>query len=275
VEKKPLYHFIPGSLAFSIAAPGCNYQCPWCQNWEIAHPVDRARTWTEPLAPESIVSGAQEAGCRSIAYTYTEPTIFFEYALETARLAQAAGIKNIFVTNGSMTSEALTAILPYLDAANVDLKAFNPDTYRRLIGGRLQAVLDTLVEMKCLGIWVEVTTLIIPGVNTDPTELAEAARFIARELGPDTPWHLSRFFPAYRMSAFPPTPIDILQETRDIGWEAGLDYVYIGNIRSSSHTRCPTCGKVLVERLGYRVKTMLNGSGKCPSCKTPIAGVWH
>ncbi len=276
VEKKPLYHFQPGSLAYSIATPGCNFRCPWCQNWEIVHmPPRTAAAMGSHRSPSEIVQNALSAGCQSIAYTYTEPTIFFEYALETARLAHEVGIRNIFVTNGYMTLEALEAVHPFLDAANVDLKAFRRETYRRLVGARFQAVLDTLVAMKQLGVWVEVTTLVIPGVNADQAELRAAARFIAQELGPDTPWHLSRFFPAYRMAAFPPTPIDILQEAQDIGREAGLKYVYLGNTHTPSHTRCPSCGKVLVERLGYRVQTYMNRSGICPACKIPVAGVWN
>jgi pyruvate formate lyase activating enzyme len=275
IEKKPLHHFLPGSLSYSIATPGCNFRCPWCQNWEIVHlPARTTPLLGDPRSPASIVNGALAAGCRSIAYTYTEPTVFFEYALETAGLAHEAGIKNVFVTNGYMTLEALETIHPYLDAANVDLKAFRKDTYRKLIGARFQAVLDTLVAMKQLGVWVEVTTLVIPGVNMDLAELRGAADFIVKELGPDTPWHLSRFFPAYRMAAFPHTPTDFLLEAQDIGREAGLNYVYIGNTQSQSHTRCPSCGRTLVKRWGYAVEVAISKSGRCPDCQTEIAGVW-
>jgi pyruvate formate lyase activating enzyme len=194
IEKKPLYHFLPGSLSFSMATPGCNFRCEWCQNWEISQmPRDQHLLGGQPATPEQIVDRARRAGCRSIAYTYTEPTIFFEYCHDTARLARAAGLANVYVTNGFMTPEMLDMARHWLDAANVDLKAFRDETYRRFIGARLQPVLDSLSKMKALGIWLEVTTLIIPGLNDDPEELRELAEFLHRELGPDTPWPRSRF----------------------------------------------------------------------------------
>ena len=198
VEKKPLFHFYPGSTAFSIATPGCNFRCRWCQNWEISQmPREQHLVMGERASPEQIVSVARKAGSHSIAYTYTEPTIFFEYAYNTACLAHEAGLANVYVTNGYMTEEMLEIFHPCLDAANVDLKAFRDETYRRYVGARLQPVLDAMKVMKRLGIWLEVTTLVIPGINDDPAELRDAARFVAHELGVETPWHISRFFPAY------------------------------------------------------------------------------
>jgi len=198
VEKKPRFHFHPGTFAYSIATPGCNFRCQWCQNWEISQvPCEHYLPMGQEADPEQIVTAAQRANCSSIAYTYTEPTVFFEYTYDTARLAHEAGLANIYITNGYMTEEMLKIFHPYLDAANVDLKTFGPETYRRYIGARLQPVLDTLQVMRRLGIWLEVTTLVIPGINDDPAELEDAARFVVEELGRETPWHISRFFPAY------------------------------------------------------------------------------
>ncbi len=275
VEKKPLFHFYPGSMAYSMATPGCNSRCRWCQNWEIAQmPHEQHLILGRQADPPEIVAEAQQAGCRTIAYTYTEPTIFFEYAYETARLAHAAGLANIYVTNGYMTAEMLETFQPYLDAANVDLKAFRDETYRRYVRIRLQPVLDSLKRMKALGIWVEVTTLVIPGINDEPTELRDAAQFVCGELGPETPWHLSRFFPAYKMTDVPPTPVATLQQARQIGLEAGLHYVYIGNVSSEDDTVCHHCGRLLIRRAGYWISENNVLPNKCcPACGTPVAGV--
>jgi pyruvate formate lyase activating enzyme len=277
VEKKPLLHFYPGSTAYSIATPGCNFHCQWCQNWEISQmPRERHLVAGEEASPERIVAAAQRAGCRSIAYTYTEPTVFFEYAYDAARLAQgcAAGLANIYVTNGYMTEEMLETFDPYLDAANVDLKAFRDETYRQYVGARLQPVLDSLKKMKQLGVWVEVTTLVVPGINDDPAELADVARFVAQELGVETPWHISRFFPAYRMTGVPPTPVATLQRSREIGLEAGLRYVYVGNVPGEANTYCHGCGRLLIRRSGYWIlENHVQSDGRCPDCGTPVAGV--
>ncbi len=230
IEKKPLYHFYPGSKAYSIATPGCNFRCRWCQNWGISQmPRERELISGRQVDPEQIVADAVLTDSRSIAYTYTEPTIFFEYSYHTALLAHLAGLANIYVTNGYMTTEMLETIHPYLDAANVDLKAFRKKTYHQLIGAGLQPVLEGLKTMKRLGIWIEVTTLVIPDVNDDPAELRDIARFITNELGPNTPWHLSRFFPGYKMTNHPSTSIHILRMAQEIGLEEDLRYVYVGN----------------------------------------------
>lgn len=228
----------------------------------------------EEASPEQVVAAAQKADCRSIAYTYTEPTIFFEYAYDTARLAHEGGLVNLYITNGYMTEEMLETFQPYLDAANVDLKAFRDKTYRKYVGARLQPVLDTMKVMKRLGIWLEVTTLVIPGINDDDGELKDAANFVANELGVDTPWHISRFFPDYKMTDVPPTPVETLDRAREIGLEAGLRYVYVGNVPGEANTVCHKCGQMLVQRLGYRIlENRVQPNGRCPNCGTPVAGV--
>jgi len=275
VEKKPLFHFCPGTTAYSVATVGCNFRCRWCQNWDISQIVhDRHLIMGEEASPEKIVGAAQQAGCRSIAYTYTEPTIFFEYAYDTARLAHKAGLANFYITNGYMTEEMLETFSPSLDAANVDLKAFRDETYRKYVGARLQPVLDTMKTMKRLGIWLEVTTLVIPGINDDDAELRDVANFMAEELGVETPWHISRFFPAYKMTDVPATPVDTLRRAQKIGLETGLRYVYVGNMPDEANTVCHTCGQMLIRRAGYRVlENHVQSDGRCPSCGTSVAGI--
>jgi pyruvate formate lyase activating enzyme len=275
VEKKPLYHFYPGSLAYSIATPGCNFRCQWCQNWQISQmPRERNLTGGREAAPERIVTSAIDTHCRSIAYTYTEPTVFFEYVYHIALLASLDGLANIFVTNGYMSKEMLEMFHPYLDAVNVDLKSFRKETYREYVRAGLQPVLDNLKLMKQLGIWLEVTTLVIPGINDNPDELRDAACFIARELGAETPWHISRFFPGYRMTDRPPTPIETLRKAKEIGLEEGLRYVYLGNVSGESNTVCHNCGQYVIRRHGYWIAENHIREGACPTCSTPVAGVW-
>ncbi len=277
VEKKPLYHFYPGSLAYSVATPGCNFRCKWCQNWQISQMLqEQGLIAGHAATPKQIVASSLETGSRSLAYTYTEPTIFFEYAYDTARLARQAGLTNIQVTNGYMTPEMLEMFHPYLDAANVDLKAFRNQTYRRYVGAGLQPVLDSLKLMKNLGIWLEVTTLVIPHLNDEPAELRDAARFIVEELSANTPWHISRFFPAYKLANVPPTPLATLQQAQRIGLEEGLRYIYVGNIPNdrSQDTFCPECGRLLIRRQSFRITEYNIRAGHCPSCGASIAGVW-
>jgi pyruvate formate lyase activating enzyme len=277
VEKKPLYHFYPGSMAYSIATPGCNFRCPWCQNWEISQsPRLGEKLRGAEISVEEIVSAAQSTGCRSIAYTYTEPTIFFEYAYDIAQKARDVGLSNIFVTNGYMSKEMLSELHPYLDAANVDLKAFSDETYRRIIGARLQPILDNLKTMKAMGIWLEVTTLIVPDLNDDESELRDAARFMVQELGPDTPWHLSRFFPNYLMTDRPVTPEKILHRAMEIGLEEGLHYIYLGNIGmdGGNVTVCPNCHRDLIRRSQFGVlANHIKEKNLCPDCGYEISGV--
>ena len=275
IEKKPLYHFYPGTGSFSVATVGCNFQCKWCQNWQIAHaPRHQGLVKVEDTSPEELVAAARSANCKSIAYTYTEPTIFFEYAYDTAKLAHEAGIANVYVTNGYMTGEMLDTFHPYLDAANVDLKAFRKKTYHKYVGAGVKPVLDSLKKMKELGIWVEVTTLVIPEINDDPAELLDTAVFIARELGVDTPWHLSRFFPHYQMPNVPATPVSTLRQAREIGQETGLRYVYMGNVSEESNTHCHECDELLIQRQGYYIPVNKVKDGKCPACGVKVAGVW-
>ncbi len=277
IEKKPLYHVLPGSLSYSIATVGCNFKCRFCQNADIAQlPADRkgmirGATYT----PEGVVSAAQQANCRSIAYTYTEPTVFFEFAYDTAKLAHDKGIRNVFVTNGYMTSEALHMIQPYLDAANVDLKAFHDEFYKEQCGAKRKYVMETIKLMKSLGIFVEVTTLLIPGLNDDQGELKQLAAFIVDSLGPETPWHISRFHPTYKLTDRPPTLAKSIHRARRIGLEAGLHYVYSGNLPGDTgeNTICYSCGQPLIERWGYHISKNAITDGQCPNCGAGIDGI--
>jgi pyruvate formate lyase activating enzyme len=277
IEKKPLFHVHPGSRSYSIATVGCNFRCRHCQNDQISQwPHERPGIPGRDLPPAAVVAAARDSGCVTIAYTYTEPTIFFEYALDTARLARQAGIKNIFVSNGYTSTAALETIAPHLDAANVDLKAFSEKFYREVTGATLAGVLDCLRDYRRLGIWLEVTTLVIPGWNDDAAELRQLAGFIARELGIDVPWHVSAFHPAYRMRDRPPTPAATLQRAAAIGREAGLRYVYVGNlpVAGGEDTVCPQCGEMVVCRRGFRLIDQHIERGGCRFCNGPIAGVW-
>jgi pyruvate formate lyase activating enzyme len=278
IEKKPLYHFLPGSQSYSIATVGCNFRCRFCQNADIAQlPTDRGGAILgDTVSPAAVVAAARRAGCRSISYTYTEPTVFFEFALETARRAHAQGLRNVFVTNGYMTAEALEMISPVLDAANVDLKAFTRKYYKDLCGAKLEHVQETLRNMKSAGVFLEVTTLVVPGLNDDPGELRALAAFLVKDLGPDTPWHISRFHPTYRLTDRPPTPVKTLHAAREIGLSAGLKYVYTGNVPGDAgeNTMCPACRETLIERWGFRVQKLRLKDGCCIQCGEAIEGVW-
>ncbi len=279
IEKKPLFHFLPGSLSYSIATAGCNFKCLFCQNADISQmPSDhRGVISGDNYTPENIVSAALKGKCRSISYTYTEPTVFFEFALATAKLARENNLKNVFVTNGYMSKEALDMIRPFLDAANVDLKAYNKDFYRKMCGAKLENVKETLTDMKASGIFVEVTTLLIPGLNDDKEELKELAMFIVGSLGPETPWHISRFHPTYKLLDRPPTPLETLLSARKTGTDCGLKYVYMGNVpgEEGESTFCHNCGKALIERIGFYVGKNEAVKGACPNCKARIDGVWE
>jgi pyruvate formate lyase activating enzyme len=277
IEKKPLFHFLPGTSAFSIATVGCNFHCRYCQNWDISQlPKTRAGALPgQAISPKEIVRMAVETGCRSIAYTYTEPTIFFELAYDTAKLAAEAGLKNIFVSNGYLTAEALRMIQPYLDALNIDLKGMDDKRHRRICGAKLQPVLDSIALAKQLGIWLEVTTLVVPGHNDSEEELGRIARFL-KDLDPDIPWHLSAFYPAYKMMDVAPTDRASLLRAWQIGKDAGLRHVYCGNIPAlHEDTVCPQCRKTLIRRAGFRVASNQLDHGRCPRCQTPICGVWN
>ncbi|HIJ91724.1 MAG: AmmeMemoRadiSam system radical SAM enzyme [Desulfobulbaceae bacterium] len=279
IEKKPIFHLLPGSRSYSIATVGCNFHCKHCQNYEISqYPRRHGQSGDFPGAlrtPEQVVDAAQRSGCQSISYTYVEPTIFYEFALDTARLARAAGLKNIFVSNGYTGPEATRELAPCLDANNIDLKSFTDKFYKEVCGAKLQPVLDTIRLMKELGVWVEVTTLVIPGWNDSDEELRDIALFI-KSISPDIPWHVSRFWPTYIMTDRPPTPHQTLFRAREIGLTEGLRYVYVGNIPGDTgeNTLCPTCGKTVIERTGFTVNRQRMTNGNCDHCQTPIAGIF-
>ena len=277
IEKKPLFHFLPGSLSYSLATPGCNFRCKHCQNADISQlPRDKGGMVPgEPVSPAEIVEAALRHHCASISYTYTEPTIFFELAYDTAKLARKAGLKNVFVTNGYITPEALREISPVLDAANIDLKGFTDDFYKNICGARLQPVLDSIRLYKELGIWIEITTLVIPGHNDSENELRQIAQFV-RSVGEGVPWHVSRFHPTYKLIDQPRTPLETLKRARQIGIDEGLRYVYEGNIPGEGEeTICWSCGKSLVKRYGFSVEENHIKDGKCGFCGAKMDGVWE
>jgi pyruvate formate lyase activating enzyme len=276
IEKKPLFHFLPGSYAYSVATQGCNFHCAYCQNWQISQAHREGRVpESRYLAPETAVEEAVAAGVRSIAYTYVEPTVFLEYALDTMTRARAAGLRNIFVTNGYESPEALDLLVPNLDAANVDLKAASDDFYRHVCGALREPVRETIVAMRERGIWVELTTLIIPGLNDDRRDLRAMAEWIATAVGPETPWHLTRFQPAYRFSGLAETPAATLVDAAQIAREVGLRHVYVGNAPEveASTTICSRCGERLIGRSDFAVTEWHLIEGRCPRCKHSLAGV--
>jgi len=278
IEKKPIFHLLPGSTSFSVAAVGCNFRCLQCQNHEISQlPRDgKGRIEGSEVSSSKVVSLAKQHRCESISYTYTEPTIYFEYAYDIARQASQEGIKNIFVTNGYMTEEALGMIRPYLDAANVDLKSFSEKFYKEVCGARLNPILENLKRMREMGIWVEITTLVIPTLNDSDREFQEIAQFIL-SLGREVPWHLSAFYPTYKMLNLPRTPASTLHRAREIGIQAGLRYVYCGNVpgEEGEDTFCPHCGRTVIERTGFRVNKNDVVNGTCRNCHGGIEGIWN
>jgi len=275
IEKKPLFHFLPGSTSFSIATVGCNFHCDHCQNSEISqYPKEHEDILGKPVTPYEIVSAAEKNGCESISYTYTEPTIFLEFAYDCARLAHEKGIKNVFVSNGYTSTEATRFIAPYLDGNNIDLKG-NDDFYKKICGARLEPVKETIRLMKELGVWVEVTTLIIPDYNDSDEDLREIAGFIA-SVDRSVPWHVSQFYPTYKLTDKPRTPVKTLRRAREIGIEAGLKYVYEGNVpgEGGENTYCPDCKELLINRFGFRISEKRVKEGKCTKCGYRIEGIW-
>jgi len=277
IEKKPLFHFLPGSRSYSIATVGCNFRCRFCQNSDISQmPSDYNRIMGDETPPVNIVKNAKESRSSTIAYTYTEPTIYYELALDTSRLAVKDGIRNIFVSNGYMTEECLMDIHPDLHGINIDLKAFNEKFYKEQCGARLEPVLLSIKKARELGIWVEVTTLLIPGLNDSDGELKEIAGFLAG-VDPYMPWHISRFHPTYRLTDIGYTPADDIHRAKDIGYNSGLKYVYTGNVwgDEGEKTFCHGCGKLLIDRHGYDIQSNSITNGRCPKCHTEIPGVWE
>jgi pyruvate formate lyase activating enzyme len=276
IEKKPLFNFLPGSKSYSIATVGCNFRCYNCQNYDISQiPKERNIILGQEASPAEIVSVAKRSNCASIAYTYSEPTIFFEYAYDIARRAKKEGLKNVFITNGYITSEALHEIAPYLDAANIDLKSFSDDFYRKVCGARLQLVLDSIRLYKSLGIWIEITTLIIPSLNDSELELRKIAEFI-KDLGTDTPWHITQFYPTYKFLDRHRTPVTTLRRAREIGLETGLKYVYQGNVPGEigENTYCQKCKKILIHRFGYQIQKNKIKNSICTYCGEKIDGIY-
>jgi pyruvate formate lyase activating enzyme len=276
IEKKPLFHFQPGSRSFSIACVGCNFRCEFCQNWQISQmALEDGRIDGQAVSPQKIVEAALQSNCRSIAYTYTEPTIFMELAEETGQLAKQKGMANVFVSNGYMSREAIDFACEWLDGINVDLKAFSDDYYKSLCKARLQPVLDTISYIAGdTDIWMEITTLIVPGRNDSVDELKKLADFIVSKAGPDVPWHISRFYPAYNYTDAESTPVETLQRAEQIGKAAGLHYVYFGNVPGSQgeSTYCYSCNSLLIERVGYTIRANKIKNSCCPACGTKIAG---
>ncbi len=274
IEKKPLFHFYPGSHSFSISTVGCNFRCLHCQNYDISqYPKRNKDIPGAEMSPEDVVEEAFNAGCESISYTYTEPTIFFEFAYDCARLAHQKGIRNVFVSNGYTSPDAIRLIAPYLDANNIDLKG-DDVFYKKIVGAKLQPVLDTIKLMKELGVWVEVTTLIIPDHNDSDDFLTFAAEFI-KSVDPAIPWHVSQFYPTYQLLDKPRTPVSTLRRARDIGLRTGLKYVYEGNVPGAGgeNTLCPSCGALLIERMGYLLTRVDMKDSRCQKCGIRIDGI--
>lgn len=276
IEKKPLFHVCPGTTSFSVATAGCNFRCRHCQNFDISqYPRTHDDIPGETVSPAKVVDAAEQHGCRTIAYTYTEPTIFFEFAYDCACLAHERGLKNIFVSNGYTGPEATKAIAPLLDANNIDLKG-NENFYREICGARLQPVLDTIALMKQLGVWVELTTLIIPSYNDDQETIDMIVDFI-RALDVSIPWHVSRFYPTYLLTDVPGTPVETLRRVRETGIRKGLRYVYEGNVpgEGGENTYCWQCGELLIERTGYQIGKIKVHDGVCSKCSAGIDGIWR
>lgn len=274
IEKKPFFHFYPGSFSLSIATVGCNFRCDFCQNWQISQHVREHGSFPgDVTGPEEIVATALKGGCASISYTYTEPTIFFETCEAVGLQAREKGLKNNFVTNGYLTPEAAKRATAFLDAANVDLKGFDDARYRTVCGATLKGVLEGLEALLANGVWIEVTTLVVPGLNDSETELRAIARHL-KGLSPEIPWHLSRFHPDYKMTGGQPTPLSTLRMAHDLGKEAGLMFVYTGNVPGddSENTYCPNCAKMVVGRAGFRLTALNLRDGHCAACGAQIAG---
>ncbi|MBU0547910.1 MAG: AmmeMemoRadiSam system radical SAM enzyme [Candidatus Omnitrophica bacterium] len=277
IEKKPVYHMLPGSRIFSIATVGCNLRCNFCQNWEISQRnPEETREGDKILTPEQVVEAAIANNCNSIAYTYSEPIVFYEYVLDIARLAKQKGLRNVLVSAGYVNREPLKKLAPYFDVIKIDLKGFNEQFYRKVVGGDLKYVLSTLKELHKLGVLTEVVNLVVPGLNDDMQEIDRMCKWIYDNLGPDTPLFFSRFSPQYKLGNLPATPIETLEKARKIAMDIGLRYVYIGNIAGhpGENTLCPSCGKMLVRRYGYTILENNIKKGRCIFCGREIPGIW-
>ena len=273
IEKKPLYHMLPGAKVLSFGTVGCNFKCGFCQNWDISQETKINEEIS--VSPAQMVDLALEHAAEAIAYTYNEPTIFYPYAKDIGLIAKEKGLKNIFVSNGFESAEVIEDMASWVDAANIDLKSWDDGYYKKALKGGLEEVKDTLRRMVEAGIWVEVTTLLIEGQNDSNDDLKAMAKFIAEDLGKDVPWHLSAFSPNYKMLDHQATQVETLQRAKQIGEEAGLEHVYLGNVSVNVHTCCSECKTPLIDRSGYRVKSNMQKEGVCPNCYKPITGVWR
>lgn len=276
IEKKPLYHFLPGTLSYSLGTIGCNFRCQHCQNWNISQAL-LVDSHTIEITPETAIKRTLASGSKSIAWTYNEPAIWHEYTFDSAILAKKAGLKTIYVTNGYITPEALRRMAPYLDAFRVDIKSFSEDFYRKTCGGRLAHVLESTKLAKELGMHVETITLIIPTKNDSPEEITQIVKWVHESLGEDTPMHFTRFHPMYKMDDLYPTPIETLEMAYDIAKKEGMRFVYLGNVAGHKYenTFCPKCETLLIDRNGFRISTINIRDGKCPECgeEIPIVGL--
>lgn len=275
IEKKPLYHVKPTSGSFSIATAGCNLHCKYCQNWQISQRPPE-ETQNMDLPPEKVVSAALRSGCKSIAYTYSDPIIFYEYFLDTAKLAKRKGLLNVMVTAGYIEQKPLLELAPFVDAANVDLKGMTDKFYKEIVSGTLHPVLDAIMTMKKQGIWVELTNLVVPTWNDSTDDFKKLCRWVAKNPGPDTPLHFSRFWPMHQLRNLPPTPTSTLTMARQIAYDEGLKYAYIGNVpgHGGNNTYCPVDKQVLIRRQGYMILENNIIDGKCKFCGTVIPGIW-
>ena len=276
IEKKPLFHFLPGTGAYSIATAGCNYRCKSCQNWGIsqARPEDAENA---AMSPADVSVRAAAERCMTVAYTYTEPVIFYEYMLDCAKEARSKGLRNMCHSNGSFNPKPLEGLIPYLDAANIDLKGFTQDFYTDFAAGYLNTTLDNLKSLKKGNVWLEITNLIVPTLNDDPVKIKEMCAWIFDNLGPDVPIHFSRFMPQYKLAGLYPTPVEILSDARDIAMTAGIRYAYVGNVPANpgENTYCHNCKKLVIGRSGYTIlESHINKDGSCAFCGTKIPGVW-
>ncbi|MBN2408639.1 MAG: AmmeMemoRadiSam system radical SAM enzyme [Candidatus Aminicenantes bacterium] len=275
IEKKPFFHFLPGSDAFSIATAGCNVNCKFCQNWQISQ-VRPEQIPHHDLPPEDVALAAQKYRCASIAYTYTEPIVFFEYMYDSSLAGRRRGIKNCVVTGGHIRPEPLRNLLQVVDAVKIDLKAFRQDFYTDFVRGELQPVLDAIREVHESKVWLEIVYLVIPTLNDSVKDIESMCRWLRREIGPDVPLHFSRFVPMYLMKNLPPTPLSTLEALRAVAIREGLHYVYIGNVpgHKGENTECPRCGKTVIERFGLQLKSLHLEKGRCRFCGLPIPGIW-
>jgi pyruvate formate lyase activating enzyme len=276
IEKKPMFHMLPASRSFSIATAGCNSRCKFCQNWQISQSGPE-ETENIRFTKEQVVERALQTGCRSIAYTYSEPNVFYEYGIETAKIAKTKGIKNIWVTGGLINPKPLRELCKYVEAANIDFKAYDDDFLKNICAQNLKTITDTVKIAKECGMWIELTNLIVPTLNDDPVKIKKMAQWLKEEIGKDVPLHFSRFWPMYKLKNLPPTPVATLEKARQIALDSGLEYVYIGNVpgHEGNNTYCPSCKNLAIGRKGYHI-TALNMSGsKCKSCGHRISGIWQ